>query len=295
MPRPRSRYASRYAARGADLLRRRRGVVVAAVVGVVALVAGALWVTRSPGLPGTPGNLVLDPAQAVEPGHRRRLQELVRRRSAGEPFAYVVGRAGFRRLLLRCDRRALIPRPETEGLVDLLLARVRTGRVADVGTGSGCLALSLATEGDFDEVVAVDLSPEAIALAEENRREVGAAVHLVLGDLSAPLGDASLDALVSNPPYLTTAEYAALDASVRQWEPGPALESGPDGMAATGRLLAEGRQVVRPGGWIALEVDCTRATVAAARARELGWSEVVVETDLFGRERYLLARRSATT
>ena len=167
--------------------------------------------------------------------------------------------------------------------------------MADVGTGSGCLALSLATEGDFDEVVAVDLSPAAIALAEENRREVGAAVHLVLGDLCAPLGDASLDALVSNPPYLTTAEYAALDASVRQWEPGTALESGADGMAATGRLLAEGRRVVRPGGWIALEVDCTRATVAAARARELGWSEVVVETDLFGRERYLLARRSAAT
>ena len=245
--------------------------------------------------PGAGEALVLDPEQAVEPGHQRRLQELVRRRSAGEPFAYVVGRAGFRRLLLRCDRRALSPRPETEGLVDLLLARVRTGRVADVGTGSGCLALSLATEGDFDAVVAVDLSPEAIALAEENRREVGAAVHLVLGDLCAPLGDASLDALVSNPPYLTTAEYAALDASVRQWEPGTALESGADGMAATGRLLVEGRRVVRPGGWIVLEVDCTRAAVAAVWARELGWREVVVETDLFGRERYLLARRSAAT
>jgi release factor glutamine methyltransferase len=245
--------------------------------------------------PGAGEALVLDPEQAVEPDHQRRLQELVRRRSAGEPFAYVVGRAGFRRLLLRCDRRALIPRPETEGLIDLLLARVRTGRVADVGTGSGCLALSLATEGDFDAVVAVDLSPEAIALAEENRREVGAAVHLVLGDLCAPLGDASLDALLSNPPYLTTAEYAALDASVRQWEPGTALESGADGMAATGRLLVEGRRVVRPGGWIALEVDCTRAAVAAVWARELGWREVVVETDLFGRERYLLARRSAAT
>ena len=239
--------------------------------------------------------LVLDPERPVDAGDRRRLRELVRRRSAGEPFAYVAGRAGFRRLLLRCDRRALIPRPETEGLIDLLLARVRTGRVADVGTGSGCLALSLATEGDFGHVVAIDLSKEAIALAEENRREVGAAVHLVLGDLCAPLDDASLDALVSNPPYLTTAEYAALDSSVRQWEPGSALESGADGMEATGRLLAQGRRVVRPGGWIALEVDCTRATVAAARARELGWSDVVVETDLFGRERYLLARRSAAT
>jgi release factor glutamine methyltransferase len=239
--------------------------------------------------------LVLDPDQPVESKKQRDLETLVRRRSEGEPFAHVVGRTGFRRLVLRCDRRALIPRPETEGLVDLLLAKVRIGRVADLGTGTGCLALSLATEGAFDRVIATDVSAEAIALADENRREVGAPVQLVLGDLCAPLADGSLDALVSNPPYLTTAEYAVLDPAVRQWEPGVALASGGDGMAATGRLLAEGRRVVKPGGWIALEVDCTRAMMAAARARDLGWADVVVETDLFGRERYLLARRSAAT
>ncbi|HKU60255.1 MAG TPA: peptide chain release factor N(5)-glutamine methyltransferase [Gemmatimonadales bacterium] len=245
--------------------------------------------------PGAGEALVLEPDQAVPSSDRRRLQDLVRRRIAGEPFAYVVGRAAFRRLELRADRRALIPRPETEGLVDLLLAKVRTGRAADVGTGTGCLALSLATEGSFDRVTATDVSRDAIGLAAENRREVGAAVDLVLGDLCDPLADASLDALVSNPPYLTSAEYAGLDPAVRDWEPNGALESGADGMAATDRLLAEGRRVLRPAGWIALEVDCTRATMAAARARELGWSEVMVETDLFGRERYLLARRSAAT
>jgi release factor glutamine methyltransferase len=245
--------------------------------------------------PGAREALVLDPDAPVDSKKQRVLETLVRRRSEGEPFAYVVGRTGFRRLVLRCDRRALIPRPETEGLVDLLLAKVRTGRVADVGTGTGCLALSLAAEGAFDQVIAADVSPEAIALADENRRELGAPVPLVVGDLCAPLADGSLDALVSNPPYLTTAEYAVLDPAVRQWEPGMALESGGDGMAATGRLLAEGRRVIKPGGWIALEVDCTRAMMAAARARELGWTDVVVETDLFGRERYLLARRSAAT
>jgi release factor glutamine methyltransferase len=247
--------------------------------------------------PGAGDALVLEPDQAADAADRGRLRELVRRRIAGEPFAYVVGRAGFRHLVLRCDRRALIPRPETEGLVDLLLERVRGGRAADVGTGTGCLALSLATEGDFGQVIATDLSRDAMALAEENRREVAAAapVQLMLGDLCAPLADASLDALVSNPPYLTTAEYADLDPAVRQWEPASALESGADGMAATLGLLTEARRVLKPGGWIALEVDCTRAGVAAAQARELGWSEVIVETDLFGRERYLLARRSAAT
>ena len=94
----------------------------------------------------------------------------IRRRAAGEPLAYVTGRTGFRHLTLRTDRRALIPRPETEGLVDLVLARVRRGRVADVGTGTGCIALSLATEGAFDQVVAIDRSAEALALAGENRR-----------------------------------------------------------------------------------------------------------------------------
>jgi release factor glutamine methyltransferase len=245
--------------------------------------------------PGAMEALVLNPDAPVDPRKQRDLETLVRRRSEGEPFAYVVGRTGFRRLVLRCDRRALIPRPETEGLVDLLLAKVRTGRVADVGTGTGCLALSLATEGAFEQVIAADVSLEAIALADENRREVGAPVQLVLGDLCDPLADGSLDALVSNPPYLTSAEYAVLDPAVRQWEPGMALESGADGMATTGRLLTEGRRVIKPGGWIALEVDCTRAMMAATRARELGWRDVVVETDLFGRERYLLARRSAVT
>src|SRR3954471_13300420 len=137
--------------------------------------------------PGAREALVLDPDAPADPQQQRNLEALVRRRTEGEPFAYVVGRAGFRRLVLRCDRRALIPRPETEGLVDLLLAKVRTGRVADVGTGTGCLALSLATEGAFGQVIAAESSFEAIALADENRREVGAPVQLVLGDLCDPL------------------------------------------------------------------------------------------------------------
>jgi release factor glutamine methyltransferase len=215
----------------------------------------------------------------------------IRRRASGEPLAYVSGWCGFRHLTLRADRRALIPRPETEGLVDLVLARVRGGCVADVGTGSGCIALSLATEGSF-EVVAIDRSPEALALAEENWRLTGGRVSLVRGDLCAPLRPGSLDALVSNPPYLTDGEHAALDRSVREWEPALALAGGTDGLQAIAGLLDAGHTAVRPGGWLALEIDCARAALCARRASASGWTDVAIHADLFGRERYLLARRS---
>jgi release factor glutamine methyltransferase len=116
----------------------------------------------------------------------------------------------------------------------------------------------------------------------------------VRADLCTSLRPGTLDALVSNPPYLTAGEYSWLEGAVRDWEPAMALVSGADGMQATTRLLVEGRQAVRRGGWLALEVDCSRAGLAARRAGELGWEDVSVHVDLFGRERYLLARRSDT-
>ncbi len=216
----------------------------------------------------------------------------VRRRSEGEPAAYVTGHTGFRHLELACDRRALIPRPETEGLVDLLLGVVRTGRVADVGTGGGCVALSLAQEGAFTEVVGTDISPQALALARENRDRCGARVSLVQGDLCRPLRSGAFDALVSNPPYLTAGEYATLDPSVRDWEPRAALDGGEDGLEQITRILDQGRATVRDGGWVALEIDCFRAAECAGRAGALGWTDVAIHADLFGRERYLLGRRS---
>jgi release factor glutamine methyltransferase len=228
-------------------------------------------------------------SEAVRLFHRQ-----VMRRCSGEPLAHVTGVIGFRHLTLRSDSRALIPRPETETLVDLLLSRVRTGRVADIGTGSGCLALSLAQEGDYSEVVGVDCSSPALGLARLNGKLAELPLTLVQGDLCAPLRPAAFDALVSNPPYLTAAEYSGLDASVRNWEPAMALVSGSDGLEATARLLDEGQFALRVGGWLALEVDCSRAALAAERARALGWDDVTIHMDLFGRERYLLARRSNT-
>jgi len=219
----------------------------------------------------------------------------VERRARGEPLSYVTGWTGFRLLKLRIDRRALIPRPETEGLVELLLERVGGGRVADVGTGSGCIALSLATEGRYERVIAIDRSPAALVLAAVNRELVGAPVTLVRGDLTAPLRSRSLDGLVSNPPYLTATEYSDLDTSVAGWEPRDALVSGDDGLDATIRLLHDGSRVLRSGGWIALELDVNRAATVAELARTREWEAVEVRADLFGRERYLLARRSKST
>lgn len=245
------------------------------------------WLERLPA-----SELALDNGAAVAPERAAGFLSAVRRRAAGEPLPHVTGWAGFRHLTLRSDSRALIPRPETEGLVDLLLARVRTGRVADIGTGTGCIALSLALEGAFEQITGIDLSLRALALARENRHDSGARVTLLQGDLSESLQAGSLDALVSNPPYLTTAEYGALDPSVLAWEPELALSGGADGLEVIGRLLVDGRRVLRPGAWLALEVDESRAGACAARAGVSGYTDVAIHTDLFGRERYLLARRS---
>jgi len=220
-------------------------------------------------------------------------QTAIARRARGEPLAHVTGWVGFRRLLLRSDRRALIPRPETEGLVDHLLTRVPGGRVADLGTGSGCLALALADEGRYDSIVGVDRSQDALALANVNRLLTGLPVDLVRGDWIESLKTGEVDGIVANPPYVTSDEYRSLDRSVREWEPATALEGGADGLGATRTLLEGAGRVVRPGGWIALEVDCTRAAATAGLALQCGWQDVSVHDDLFGRARYLLARRSA--
>jgi release factor glutamine methyltransferase len=243
-----------------------------------------------------PETLLADDDTGTEPERAARFLAAIGRRASGEPLPYVTGQAGFRHLTLLSDRRALIPRPETEGLVELLLRRVRAGVVADVGTGSGCIAFSLALEAEFESILGIDCSVDALALARLNHNllEAPPTVHFVRGDLGTCLGSESLDALISNPPYLTLEEYERLDPAVREWEPAVALRSGGDGLAATTRLLDDGRRALRPGGWLALEVDCTRASAAARLASSLGWRDVSLHLDLFGRERYLLARRSDT-
>lgn len=226
------------------------------------------------------------------PGAAAAFEAAVARRAAGEPLAYTTGLAGFRRLTLVVDRRVLIPRPETEGLVDLLLARCSTGRVADVGTGSGCIALALADEGHFSLVAGIDRSGGALEVARENRQRTGRPVALLRSDLLEAVASGSLDAVVSNPPYLTEREFRELSPSVRDWEPREALESSDGGMLATARVIRGGTRVTRRGGWLALEVDASRAAEVARVAAGAGWDDVSIHNDLFDRARYVLARRS---
>jgi release factor glutamine methyltransferase len=233
----------------------------------------------------------VDPGRQVAGDVVLRFAEAVGRRAAGEPLAYVTGWAGFRHLTVRCDRRGLIPRPETEGLVDLVLARVAGGVVVDVGTGTGCLALALRSEGSYEHVIGVDRSRDALALAGENVGHSGIEVGLVAGDLLGPVGVGVAHAVVANPPYVTRAEYDELDPGVKDWEPAGALVSGEDGLEATRRLAVEALAVVRAGGWLALELDARRAGETARLAAATGWTEVTIHQDLFGRARYLLARR----
>lgn len=228
----------------------------------------------------------------AEPVALARFREQVRRRAAGEPLAHVVGEWSFRHLDLLITPDVLIPRPETEGLVELLLAQVRQGRVADLGTGSGCIALALASEASFEQVVAVDASARALEVARRNAARCGIRLSLVRGDFGSSLAENAFDAVVSNPPYLSEAEYSALDASVKAFEPRLALESGADGLRATGTVMTDAWRALRPGGWLALEIDATRGADAVRMARDASFAGVTIYQDLFGRERFLLAQRS---
>jgi len=262
--------------------------------------ATTLWAAVA-GSETTPGDVWLRRDQQPPPELAERFSQAVERRSRGVPSAYAVGRVGFRTLDLKLDARALIPRPETEGLVDLVLrwtrgtagegGRGKRGVVADIGAGCGCIALALAIEGDFERVIAIERSPGAAALARENVALVRPAVPVEVreGDLLAPLAGERCQAIVSNPPYLTQAEYLELDPTVRDFEPRGALVSGPDGLDATRALVGGAAALLAPGGLLALEIDERRAVRVRALARDYGWARVGIHEDLFGRPRFLLA------
>ena len=235
----------------------------------------------------------------VAPGVRGRAQTAAAKRAKGAPLAYCVGTAAFRHITLEIDERVLIPRPETEQLIDVAMAELgpTAGGVAvDVGTGSGAIALALASEGPFDTVIGTDISIDALAVARRNaarlQQELRAAVQFRHGSLLAPVHDVSPRLVISNPPYIANEEAARLPSSVRDWEPPIALLSGRDGLHATARLLREAADRLLPGGVLALEVDSRRACAVGAMARKLGQlTDVRVLRDLAGHERFVVARK----
>jgi release factor glutamine methyltransferase len=245
------------------------------------LVAKALGVSRL--------DLYLQHDRELTEGELAHARELVRRRGTREPLAYVLGEWGFRRLTLATDRRALIPRPETEVVVERCLAHlagIEEPEVLDVGVGSGAIALAIADEHPGARVRAIDASADALALAAENAERTGLQVDLVEHDLDAGLPGGPYDLVVSNPPYVLPEEIDALEPEVRDWEPRQALV----GRSVTERIARAAPAVLRSGGWLVLEVADGRAAAAAEALTALGFQSVNRSPDLTERERVVEGR-----
>jgi release factor glutamine methyltransferase len=237
--------------------------------------------------------LYLDHDRPLEPAEVDRLRELVLRRGRREPLAYVLGSWSFYGLELHCDARALVPRPETEILVERCLALlngVAAPSIADVGTGTGAIALALAARLPEATVTAIDLSPDALALAAENAtlNGLGERVELLGGDLLAPVAGRRFDLLASNPPYVAIG--AEVDPEVSGYEPALALYAEDAGRAILERLAADAPAALTPGGHLAVEVGEGQAPWFAERLTSLGYEEVEITHDLRGIERVVTTR-----
>jgi release factor glutamine methyltransferase len=236
--------------------------------------------------------LIAAPEAPLPPAAGREFGAMVRRRLRREPVAYILGRKGFRRLDLEVDSRVLVPRPETELLVEVAL-ELHPRRVLDVGTGSGAVALALAAELPGVEVTATDTSPGALEVARANAQSLGLAerVGFVEGTLPAD----SFDLLLANLPYVAEPDWQGLQPEIRDWEPREALLAGADGLAAIRALLAEaGERAQRReqiAAAIALEVGAAQASPVAALVADAGWPRTETRTDLAGVDRVVLGRR----
>jgi release factor glutamine methyltransferase len=232
--------------------------------------------------------LVMAPEREVTGPAVRAFQELVRRRSVGrEPVAYLLGRRGFRALELEVDGRVLVPRPETELLVEVAVGLPRGARVADVGTGSGAVALALKDERPDLDVVATDVSGDALAVARANAARLGLDVTFVRGDLLDGAGE--VDAIVANPPYVAEADRATLPPEVARHEPPVALFAGDDGLAVLRRLAQ--RAGASAARLVAVEVGAGQAEAVEALLRAAGFEVAERHRDLAGIERVVVGRR----
>ena len=229
---------------------------------------------------------------------RGRFKPLLRRRAAREPLQYILGSAPFRNLILDVDRRVAIPRPETEYLIDVLQRFAGKDRVfesaLDVGTGSGAIALALAAEGLARSVAATDLSAAALVAARHNAAAAGiTTIDFREGRLLEPVADLSFDLVLSNPPYLTEAEWRSAQPEVREWEPRMAMVGGEDGLEVIRGLVGGLDDALRPGGWVGLEIGNSQAEAVVRMLEAVpALGSVGVHDDLAGRQRYVLARKT---
>jgi release factor glutamine methyltransferase len=239
------------------------------------LLAEALGIDRT--------RLFLD-SPAVHPANLARFEQLIERRVAREPVAYILGRRDFRRLTLAVDRRVLIPRPETELLVEVGLSLPAGVRVADVGTGSGAVALALKDERPDLDVVGIDLNKGAVAVARDNASRLGLAASFVDGDLLDGLAG-RFDAVLANLPYV--AHGTELAPEISEWEPASALFAGADGLDVIRRLVLQLSGV----SVVALEIGFDQADAVASLVRSAGFASVQRLRDLAGHERVVVGRR----
>ena len=247
--------------------------------------------------------LVRDPQAALPEAALPKLEALLRRRLAGEPMAYLLGRREFYGREFGVSPATLIPRPESEHLIEaaLTLAPQRALRFADLGTGSGCLALSLCLERPLWQGVAVDLSGAALAVAAANAARHGLtapAISLIQADFTRPLfADGGLDLLVSNPPYVSLAEHQTLAPGVRDFEPLCALVpqgfvGAPDGLEALRCLLEVAARALKPGGLLLMEHGCGQGAALRGLLENNNWEKPCICKDLSGHDRYIRAWRN---
>jgi release factor glutamine methyltransferase len=236
------------------------------------------------------------------------LRGMVKRRVAGEPLQYITGEAEFCGLRLMVDKRVLIPRPETELLVEAVAKRLKTGggkqetedrrqktavSIVDVGTGSGCIAIVLAKRFPDAEIIAVDASRDALDVARGNAtlHQVEKNIRFLEGDLLEVLSDSlRVDVIVSNPPYIADGEMAKLPKEVRDFEPARALAAGEDGLKVIRRLVMDARRTLSPSGFVALEMGAGQRAAAEEFFGQQGYEVVEVVKDLQGHERVIVAQ-----
>ena len=243
------------------------------------------------------GFLVSSMDKVVPETHLEAMRRGMVRLANGEPVQHVLGEWDFRKLTLKCDRRALIPRPETEDLVERVLKHLKslygdTGAevpfVVDVGTGSGCIILSLAKEFGKGVFLGTDISAEAISLARENATKCGldGSVKLAVADGLDDFDPESVDVIVSNPPYITTADCETLDPRVKDYEPRNALDGGVSGLDFYERFIGDAMNVLKPGGALFFEIGDGQGDALRALFESYGFTDVKIEKDFSGHDRY---------
>jgi len=237
--------------------------------------------------------LYMELRRDLSPEAEEGYEALLARRARREPLAYILGHWGFRRLTLKTDKRALVPRPETEIVVERALEHLdgmEEPAVLDVGTGTGAIALAIVDEHPRAQVTAIDASGEALALARENLDLLGinGRVLLVEHDLTEGLGRDEFDLVVSNPPYVEPEDIELLQPEVRDWEPRIALVA----RGATEAVARAATEALRPDGWVVLEIAENQAANVAGLLESLGYEHLRISPDMAGRDRVIEAQWS---